>query len=382
LLSEGVPGTTSAEGSLTQYVCLEDKAKRPKQAYYATLTRFHFAKDKRRIPYSKVHFSFSRSLAWWRAPASGCVSAILLIAITALTGCQVNDAGDKTRRTFTDDLDRTVELPGDPDRVVALAPNLTEIVYAAGAGSTLVGASTADDFPPATDTLPRFSAYPPGFEKIAALRPDVALATDQVNNPQDAKTLSGLGIPTVFFSFNEVGDVFEAVRTVGRLLGTEDAAKQTADSLETALATLHRKTGRAESRPRVLFLIGAKQLYFFGKESYAHTLIEAAGGTSVTADLERTSSELSEEFVLKARPDVIIGSFADSIDAAALAAMHPTWKEAVPAVREGRVHAINGNLILRPGPRIVKGARRMARVLHPGLFASAGSDSQAYKTRP
>ena len=290
----------------------------------------------------------------------------LLVATSLAAGCASERNGNPAE-AVTDDLGRAVALEGTPQRVVTLAPNLTEIVFAAGAGRSLAGITTADDFPPAARSLPRVGALPVDFEAIAALRPDLVLATDQVNAPRDAETFAALGIPVYFFSFPTLESVLEGVERVGALLGTEAKANRATDSLVTAIRTLRARTASAEDHPRVLFLVGDETLYAFGQGSYVHTLIALAGGRSITRGLDAKAPTLSEEYVLEEKPDVIIGAFGADYDPARLQRLHPTW-DVVPAVQRGRVYSLDQDLVLRPGPRLVRGAQQMARMLHPALF--------------
>lgn len=306
-----------------------------------------------------------------------CIAAFVLVAGG---GCG-RSSDTSTTPTVVDDLDRRVTLARPVERVVTLAPNLTEIVYAAGAGDKLVGVTDADDYPPAVDSLPRFGALPVDFEAITALRPDLALATDQVNAPRDAATFQSLDIPIYFFSFETLDDVLSSIRTTGRLLGTADAADAAADSLERALDRIRARTREVERRPRVLFLIGDETLYAFGAQSYIHTLIELAGGESITTDIETSAPTLSEEYVLRRQPDVIIGAFGDDYDPDRLLALHPSW-DVVPAVEHNRVYSLEPDLVLRPGPRLVEGTRRMARMLHPSRFDSLAAALSPSTARP
>ena len=108
-------------------------------------------------------------------------------------------------RTFVDDLNRSVSVADPLERLIALAPNLTEIVYAAGAGSLVAAVSQADDHPPAVESLPKFSSFPLDYEALVFHAPNVVLATDQINNPRDADEIESLGIPVVYFSFEGWG---------------------------------------------------------------------------------------------------------------------------------------------------------------------------------
>lgn len=291
----------------------------------------------------------------------------LLSLVLLGNGCGSSDPEGTT--SFTDDLDRSVALQRPIERVVSLAPNLTELVYAAGAGSTLVAVTTADDYPPPVDTLAAVSALPVDFEAIVAHNPDLVLATDQVNPPGDADTFAALDVPIYFFSFESLDDVFDGLRRMGTLLGTERAAADSAQALERRLSILRAQTDdlSPEERPRVLVLVGDETLYSFGNDSYIHALVEAAGGRSVTASLDDATPTLSEEYVLTEQPDVIVGAWGTDYDPARLLKLHPTW-DVVPALQNDRVYSLPPALLLRPGPRLVEGAWQMAAHLHPTRF--------------
>lgn len=289
-----------------------------------------------------------------------------LILILLLAGC--GSEQQPGIRSLEDDLGRRVSVALDPERVVTLAPNLTEIVFAAGAGDRLVGVGHPDDYPPAVEALPRFSTYPVDFEALATLRPDLVLATNQVNSPRAAETLEALGIPTYFLSFRSFEDVLNGIETVGGLLGTDETASAASDSLRREAAALSRRTADVEERPRVLFIIGKETLFSFGDESYVHELIGMAGGHSITSELDTSAPVLSDEYVLTSRPDVIMGPWNSDPDPSELLQYHPTWG-VVPAIIQRRIYGVPAALVERPGPRLVAGALLMARKLHPSLFA-------------
>ena len=294
-----------------------------------------------------------------QASVLGLFTAVLVLS----GGCSPPADGE---RIVEDARGRTVQLPARPARIVTLAPNVTEIVYAAGAGHMLVGAGLPDNFPPAVDTLPRYATYPLDFEAVAALAPDLAFASDQVNGIRDAETLAALGIPTYFLSSAGLHEILANIEVVGELLKTSDAAVEFADSLRRRVDSLRELT-RDATRPTTLFLIGQQTLFSFGSESYIHDLIRLAGGRSATADLDAEAPILSEEYVLSIQPDIIIGSWGSDFDVEELLRHHPTW-DAVPAVANRRVYGVDADLVERPGPRLVDGAWAMAQVIHPELF--------------
>ncbi len=285
----------------------------------------------------------------------------LCLALLLLAGCTADEA---PLPTATDDLGRAVELTLPAERVLTLAPNLTELLFAAGGGHALVGASQADDYPPGIGALPRFGTYPLDVEAVVALRPDLVLATAEVNNPDDARPLAEVGIPTYFFSFDTVADVPRALRTAGALVGTEAEAAAAAEAFGAAMREISNETeGRA--RLRTLLLIGDETLFAYGGASYTQELIEIAGGESVTAHFDGEAVTLSEEFVLEAAPEVIVGGWGADYDVGRFLALHPALS-AVPAVAARRVYSLDPDLLLRPGPRLVEGAAALARVLQGG----------------
>lgn len=283
--------------------------------------------------------------------------------ISLCLAVMVSSCGEESggSRTVTDDIGRVVTLPDTIRRIVTLAPNVTEIAYAAGAAGRVVAVTTADDHPPAVESLPRIGVLPLDFEALLQHKPDLVLAAEEANSPRDAEALVEFGVPVYFLSFDGVSDIVNAVKTVGELIGTGPHASNVADSLRWRLSDLSRNDVSEDQRPDVLFLIGVETLYSFGGDSYVNEMIRLAGGRSVTENLSTRAPVLSDEFVLTSAPDVILGAFND-ITAERLLRARPAW-EAVPAVHQGRVHAIDPDLVLRPGPRVVDGVAEMRRLL-------------------
>ena len=288
-----------------------------------------------------------------------------LLCALGVLGC--GEPSPAPPSTLTDDLGRSLDVEVPVENVLTLAPNLTELLFAIGRGEALVGASAADTYPPGLDSLPQFGTYPLDAEAVVALQPDLVLATDQVNNPDDADALAEAGVPTYFFRFTSIEDVPRAARRLGELLDAEASADSAAAAFEARMARLTAQTSSLD-RPRVLLLIGGETLFAFGDASYTQQLIEIAGGESVTAHFSGEAVTLSEEFVLEAMPDVIVGAFGPDYEPAKLTALHPAWHP-IPAVREGHVYGIDPDLLLRPGPRLADGAETLARLLHPELGA-------------
>jgi iron complex transport system substrate-binding protein len=287
------------------------------------------------------------------------LSLAILLILAGCGGGEMNTAG---ALSFEDDLGREVRLAGEPTRLLPLAPNMTEIVFAAGAGDRVVAVTTADDHPPAIEGLPRIQPLPVDFEAIVRRDPHLILASAEANSPRDAATFEALGIPVAFFSFESMEDVARVMRQVGRMAGSPAAADSAAAAYEERIEQVRRATAHLP-KVSVLFLVGDRVLYAFGSGSYVTNMVEAAGGVSVTRELGHAAPVLSEEFVLRAQPEVIVGAFGAEYDVSALIRLYPSW-DVVPAVRDGRIYSVDASLFLRPGPRLAEGVERLALLLH------------------
>jgi iron complex transport system substrate-binding protein len=277
---------------------------------------------------------------------------LFAVLMAAVTGCSEPPVPPYT---VLDDLGRRVAVPERPARIISLAPGTTEMAFAAGLGDRLVAVTDADDFPSQIEGLTRIAALPLNHEAVVALRPDLILASDQVNSKRDAEALEELGIPTFFVSIQSLPDVSRAIRSLGALFGGVSAPAY-ADSLEHLLASMDDRRALALDTFSVVFLIGDETLFSFGPESYVHDMIMVAGGRSLTETMDTDAPILSEEFVLAAAPDILFTAFDPDIER--LVSLHPSWS-LLPAVSSRRVYQIPPDLVLRAGPRIIAGTQAM-----------------------
>lgn len=290
----------------------------------------------------------------------------LFVLALLLSACDGPGSAD---RVVTDDLDRQVALRDTVQRVVSLAPNITEIIFSAGAGDRLVAVTTADDHPPEAASLPRVAVLPLDHEAVLQHRPDLVMAAEGANNPRDAAALEQAGAGVYFMRFASIADVLGAIERTGELLGTRRAADSTLATLRSRLSLVEQAADDDRERLRVLMLISLETLYSFGSGSYVNEMIERAGGRSITTDMPTPAPVLSDEFVLEADPEVIVIATNAWIDVADVLRERPSWR-LVSAVRSGRVHTVDPDIIVRPGPRVVDGVE----ALHEVLSMDAGAE--------
>jgi iron complex transport system substrate-binding protein len=304
-------------------------------------------------------------------------SSIRILALVIFAGGCSNEIDFKAQTgagiSVVDGLGRSLSISASVTRIVSLAPGATEIIFAAGGLDALVGVTTADNFPPSVKTLPSFSALPVNFESVIALEPDVVFASAQVNNINDATIFEQVGIPVYYFESGSLDDVLDGIKSAGTILGTELYANKTVDSLAMRIDRLEQAVNSISHRPSVLVLLSAATMYSFGGKSYVRDLVRLGGGKGITDQLDQDAVNLSDEFVIIERPDVILGTFESNTGAGEFIEHHPQWTS-VPAIMNDAIYSLPSDLILRPGPRNIDAAERILSLLHPDLALTITDD--------
>lgn len=272
--------------------------------------------------------------------------------------------------TLVDMVGREVKLQGPPRRIISLAPSLTEILYALGAGDAVVGVTDYATYPPEVEVKPSVGGgINPNLEVIVALKPDLIFVSADANRWDTITQLEQLQIPV--FGVRAVGieGVFASIDKIGQVLGGKREAEELVSNMRRRLANVSKEV-KGLSRPKVLYVIWIDPLIVAGRETVIDGLIDVAGGANVV----RTPGffRYSLEQVLVQEPDVIVLALEAGVpeDREVLRRMSG-WRE-MRAVREGAVRVIDANLINRPGPRIVEAAEALAGLLHPGVFRRGG----------
>ena len=244
--------------------------------------------------------------------------------------------------------------PARVQRVVALAPSLSELVLALGAGERLVGVTRFDD-DPRTLKLPRVGGYnDPEPEAVLALKPDLVLAQPAPANRGPIETLGRIGVPIETFPLANVSEIEEALTRVGALLDLPNKARALRQQIEA-----HRRAVRAATaklaHPRVLLVFGLDPLVVAGAQSFAGELLQDAGGLNAV-QLEQPFARLSAEAAVEAQPDLLVLCGVD-----AQAARPP-----VPGLEKSRVVSLHSTALLHPGPRLGEALDDLAAAIHPG----------------
>ncbi len=268
-----------------------------------------------------------------------------------------------TMREVTDEAGKRVRLPLRPQRVVTLAPNLTEIVYAIGAGATLVGNTTFCNYPAEAKQVAKVGdTLQPNIERIVALKPEVIFVSTASQLETFTRQLNERGIAVFVTDPHDLEGVFRSIKTLGELLGQEAQAEKLVSDLRARVAAVEEAT---KGRPpvTVFYQVSPSPLWTAGRKSWITELIRRAGGKSVTGEVEGEWMRYSDEAALASRPETIIMVTSSDEKLEVAAALQKS-----PAVLNKRVYEINGDYLSRPGPRLVEGLEQIARVLHPEAF--------------
>jgi iron complex transport system substrate-binding protein len=270
--------------------------------------------------------------------------------------------------TFKDSLGREISMPAPPKRLIALAPNLTEILYALGLGDRVVGVTNHCNYPPEASLKPKVGSYIRlNVEQIISLSPDLVIGTVDGNERYVLDLLEQAHIRVFFVNPRNVRQAIEAISTIGVVCGLPDKAMQLSGELTLRVNRVIEET-RDRKRPLVFLQINIQPIMSVNRNTVHHDLIHLAGGDNMTADEPVTYPRISLEEVIRRKPEVILVSSMEREGRFEKARQDWLQWTSIPAVQNGRVHLIDSDLIDRPSPRVVNGLEIMGKMLHPEGF--------------
>lgn len=312
----------------------------------------------------------------WGVIAWTCFAAPLPAAAQAQTKTKA-EAKIPTREVV-DETGRRVKIPLEARRIVSLAPNLTEIIYALGAEDRLVGVSEFSDKPTAAKDKPRIGMpMNPSLEAIAGLKPDLVLAT-AINRWATADALRDMGIAVYGVEAHTVEETLESITHIGDVIGVAAEARTVVANLQQRLDALKAKLA-GDAPKRVLFVVWEDPLISIGQRTFIADALRWAGAESVVK-VRQDWPQISIEEIVRLEPDYIVyaESGADSADGIAAAVRERLqelreehgWRN-LKAVREGRVAVVSDEVNL-PAPGLIDAIEQLARQIHPEAFAKDG----------
>src|SRR5229473_335822 len=271
-------------------------------------------------------------------------------------------------REVTDETGRTVRVPQPVNRIVSLAPSLTETVYALGLQDHLVGDTDYCDYPADAQKKAKVGGgINPSLEQIAALHPDIVLVTKGFNRLETVHSLEGLGISSYATDPHNVDEIITSSKKLSDVLGVPEAGASVAAEMQRRLADLQQRLGALPPK-RVLFVVWTQPLISVGKDTFIADALRRAGAVSIV-DSEQSWPQVSLEEVARLQPDFLVfaASHAETTPPTVeVLATFPGWR-ILDAVSNRR-YAVISEAVNRPAPRIVTAIEDLARQLHPDAF--------------
>jgi iron complex transport system substrate-binding protein len=284
-------------------------------------------------------------------------SCLLITAIIAGAACRQAPVVHASI-SLIDDAGDTVRLAAPARRVVSLIPASTELLFAIGADSAVIGRTSYCDYPAAAQAVPDLGdGIKPNIEAVIASRPDLVVLYNSGQNAAVAGRLRELGIAALRVNTDALSSVPRVARILGRLTGREKGADSLAAVFDTALTSATQP--RAARRLKVLLLVWEQPPMTIGRGSFLSELVERAGGKNLFADVASSSGVVSIEAVAARDPDLIF----TTAEGPSAFATRPEW-QVVPAVREHRFLHVSGSEFNRPSPRAPQAIRQLTAKLN------------------
>lgn len=289
---------------------------------------------------------------------------IYLLTIASLFSCSERKEEIFRETVVVDDLGYGFKFEKPPERIITLAPNLTEFIFDMGLQGRLIGNTLYCDYPrEAADIEKVGDLLTFNFEKILMLKPDLIFITVEGNTRETYDKFKELGLK--IFVSNPRG--FEGIKKtcldIGKIFGIEKEARLKVEKWDSIINGIKKEAVKYES-PSLYFAIELKPLMAAGKNTFINEIIEICGAKNLAAGFSQNYPVLNREEILKTDPDYLLFTAHISDTADRIVDLYPEWKS-LNAVKNGRLILIDRNLFGRPGPRFVEAASALFNLLHP-----------------
>jgi iron complex transport system substrate-binding protein len=264
---------------------------------------------------------------------------------------------------ITDDSGEMLSFREAPQRIISLAPNLTEMMFFLGESHRLSGVSQACDFPDEARFLNQVTTFPEiDREAILALEPECLLATSEIFSPAQTDWFRQQGIPVLYQQYTDLESVWKGMEQLAMLCGNKSKGKAICDSFRMEVASIRQS---ARSAHKVCILVNSAPLMIAGRNSFLHDIIEVAGGNNSGEAFERAYVEVDAEFLLQENPDFMVIPAREDSEALAFIERYPALRK-LQAVEGKRIFRVDPSVYFRPGPRSLEALKELHAILHPG----------------
>lgn len=263
-----------------------------------------------------------------------------------------------------DDLGREIHLSEPPERVMALASSMTEMLFAVVDTASIVGRTQNDDYPVAALRKPVVNNYPVDYEQVLRLKPDLIFTIEGITPLDAAARLEELGVPVYYQKYETVEDIFSGLEDIGRIMGREPQAQHLADSLRRQVAEIRKRHQQEKNPQRVLAITWKDPIYVYGRNTILTDKLHVLGAENAVQEVfEQPYPALTREYILKLNPDVLLGDSPEVFEEKFFS-LYPELRR-IKANQHKRLYDPAGNLMERPSPRVVESILELERFLYP-----------------
>jgi iron complex transport system substrate-binding protein len=298
------------------------------------------------------------------------ILATMILLISTIAGCVITPTGNsKGTMTIKDDLGRKINITGTPKTVISLAPSVTEILYHLGLGDKVVAVDNNTNYPPEATKKPMVSGFKYlGIEVIMSLKPDLIFAADI--NKNDIPTLEQYNLKVFVLAPKNISGIFNDIKLVGRIMDIQSKANADAAALEARVKAVTDKTlAQGTGKPRVYLELDAYMgFYTYGPNSFGDELIIKSGGENIAHGTSSQYPSLGAEYIIAADPQMIIYQTGPWTTTTPDGIKTRTGWGNITAVKNNALYGVDGDLVSRPGPRIVDALEAIAKDVHPEMF--------------
>ena len=301
-------------------------------------------------------------------------SALILILIVVLH-CFYQSTAFAV--TFTDEIGRRVNITPAPQRIVSLAPGITETLFALGLHAEIAGVTTFCDWPETARAKTRIGGFTnPSIEKIVSLKPDLIIATADGNRKDTVDKLERIGLPVYVIKPSDMDGILASILHIGEITNRTRTAGKLVKTLQNRLDSINAQI-KGKNKPRVFFQIGLEPLITVGGGTLIHEVVERAGGINIAGNDTARYPRYGAEGVMSGAPDIIL--FAPMAHDKEFKAVKSFWRKigGVPAVKNNQIYPIDTDLIGRASPRVFDAIEIMALIFHPDIkIANNGKEKK------
>lgn len=290
------------------------------------------------------------------------MTVCLLLFCCACGSGKEEQAGEEL--VLQDDLGRDIKLKRQPERVMAFASSMTEMLFAVCDTAAIVGRTPQCDYPAAVYSKPVVNNYPVDLEQVLALKPDLIFTVEGITPLDMAARLEELGIPVYYQKYRSVADILKGIEDIGRIMNREQQANYLADSLRQQVQEIERRYSSQAKQQHVLAITWSDPIYVYGQNTILTDQLRILGAQNAVQEVfDQPYPALTREYILKMNPDVLLGGSVERLEREFFS-LYPELRK-IAAYQNKRIYQPTGNLIERPSPRVVESIRELESFLYP-----------------